>query len=124
MAVTVSPKDRWVEGLRIPLPSTMAKYGMNELDWRHFAAMQAYACGVCGKKPSTGILYTDHQHGVRGWRNMAPEKRKLYVRGLACYTCNRFVLSNTPTLRIARGLVAYLERYERRRPDFRRRPSE
>lgn len=46
---------------------------------------------------------------------MTPEARKLFVRGLACISCNHFVLTRYGTPEKHRGAAAYLERYERRK---------
>ncbi len=48
---------------------------------------------------------------------MPPERRKTFVRGLACYRCNAVWLRRgaSPTLLLAAS--AYLAEYERRRAD-------
>jgi hypothetical protein len=104
-----------------PTPQTLARYGLSVDEWRAMLDAQGGRCGVCGRVPkpnkNTGKirLVIDHEH-VRGWKRMPPERRKLYVRGLVCWFCNHYYLGRGITVAIARGVVAFLERYEARRP--------
>jgi hypothetical protein len=43
---------------------------------------------------------------------MQPEQRKLFVRGLACYVCNRFYLAKGMDVSKAIGMVRYLTNYK------------
>jgi hypothetical protein len=65
--------------------------------------------------PKSGRLNVDHFH-TKGWKNMAPARRKLYVRGLVCYFCNRFFLARGATPEKLRNGAAYLEEWASRRP--------
>lgn len=103
-------------GIIVPSDSTIHRYGLSALDWSDMLEAQGFACGCCGKKPNSGRLFIDHEH-VRGWKHMPPHERKLYVRGLACYVCNRFVLNYRVTPELLRKAANYLELYEARRPE-------
>jgi len=48
---------------------------------------------------------------VEGWANMPPEKRKIYVRGLVCFFCNRYYLAKAINQDKARNIVRYLDNY-------------
>lgn len=104
----------FIEGLKIPAKLTLDRYGWGLADWLDMAAAQGWTCGVCGVVPKSGQLYIDHEH-VRGWKKLAPEVRATYVRGLACYVCNRFVLNYRINARLLEKAVAYLDRYAERR---------
>lgn len=107
--------------ISIPAPTTLARYGGTVADWERLLREQDYCCGVCKRVPNPSKrdgkvrLVIDHEH-VRGWKKMPPEQRWQYVRGLTCWFCNATYLGRGLTLAIARGVVAYLERYEERRP--------
>lgn len=108
--MNASPADL----LKKPSDSTLAKYGLDHTDFMFMVYRAGWACEVCGKLPPSGRLFIDHEH-VKGWKKMLPEERKQYVRGLACYVCNRFVLNYRVTAWLLRQAAAYLERYEERR---------
>ena len=71
---------------------------------------QGGVCAVCRRLPKSGKLVTDHEH-VRGWRQMPPEQRRRYVRGILCNFCNYRRVGRGMSLEAARGVVAYLEAY-------------
>lgn len=101
-------------GLLVPTPATLKKYGGNESKWFLLAFGQDFVCGACGKLPKTFRLVIDHEH-VRGWARMAPADRWQYVRGLLCWTCNGFRLARGATVENLRGAADYLAAYEARR---------
>lgn len=106
------------EGVLIPLPATMARYGLENRDYMLMLYEQGWACGVCKKQPASGRLFIDHEH-VKGWKKMAAVDRRKYVRGLACYVCNRFILNHRVTPELLQGASKYLTRYEKRRDGLR-----
>ena len=111
-----SPPDTLGESLKIPKQVTLDKYGLSEGEWGELWCKHDGRCHVCGKpesEESTRAMHTDHEH-VKGWKKMPPEERKLYIRGLLCYMCNRFRVTRGTTLESAMGLVRYLEDYENR----------
>lgn len=57
----------------------------------------------------------DHYH-VKGWKRMNPDRRRLYVRGLVCFFCNRYYISKGITVEKAKNIIAYLLRWEKRLP--------
>lgn len=96
--------------LVIPLGNTLEKYGLDALDYRMIYLSQGGVCPVCEKAPMTGRFYVDHAH-VKGWKNMPPEKRKTFVRGLLCYFCNRFYLAKAISKAKAANIIKYLDDY-------------
>lgn len=98
-----------------PSAKTLEKYGLNMSTWRKLLASQGGVCGVCGRIPPSKRLNVDHEHRPR-YSEMPPERRRLFVRGLACSTCNRFRLGRGATPANLRGAADYLDRYLKRRP--------
>lgn len=101
--------------IKTPSLPTLKKYGLNEDEWRAMAEAQNGRCFVCEKEPGTGRLCIDHDH-VRGWKNMPPERRKLYVRGLLCWTCNFYYCGKGITVEKSKNVTKYLEQYAARKP--------
>lgn len=99
---------------RIPTRQTLRKYGLSVEEWRDILVTQDGGCGVCGKVPASGTLHIEHEH-VRGWAKMAPEEKKQYVRGLACWFCNTNLLRIGTSPARLRAAADYLERYAERR---------
>lgn len=96
----------------LPHPSTLAKYGLLLEEWQVMYDKQAGACAVCGRD---GLrLVIDHEHAV-GWKNMADEERKRYVRGLLCNACNHYIVTRYVDAKKLRKAAAYIEAYERRK---------
>ena len=78
--------------ITLPTKVTLKKYGLTTVEWLEIFRSQNGCCGICGKPFEAGKrINIDHLH-VRGWKDMLPERRKTYIRGLLCYTCNRFML--------------------------------
>jgi hypothetical protein len=102
-------------GVKIPTPKTFDKYGWTLLDWLQTLAEQDWRCPICDKAPPSGKYVTDHEH-VRGWAAMPDEQRRLYVRGLTCWTCNRYLLARSISIETAERVALYLRRYAARRP--------
>jgi hypothetical protein len=102
----------------VPTPSvaTLKKYGLTEAEWRAILDRQGGVCFVCEKVPQSGRLCTDHEH-VKGWKKMPPEQRKLFVRGLLCWTCNHYYLARGITVRRSERVTLYLQEYGARRPN-------
>lgn len=100
-----------VNGWMVPTLATLKKYGLSEEDWRAILREQDYVCPVCTNVPSTGRGVIDHEH-VKGWKNMPPEKRKRYVRGVVCWWCNHAYLGRSITATKAHNAYEFLARYE------------
>ena len=49
--------------------------------------LQNGVCWICETLPKSKILCVDHAH-IIGYKNMRPEEKRKYVRGLLCYMCN------------------------------------
>ncbi len=101
-------------GIPLPSPATLRKYGLTLLGWLDMADAQGWACAVCQRTPSTGRLVVDHEH-IPGYAKLPVEERGRYVRGLLCWTCNRFLLARDMSVDVAARIVLYLEAYEKRR---------
>src|SRR5689334_12215602 len=102
--------------VRAPKPETLAKYGLSEEQWRALLAEQDGVCYVCHKIPKSGRFCIDHEH-VAGFRAMSPSLKRMYIRGILCWTCNHLYVGRGITLVRARRVVEYLERHERRKRD-------
>lgn len=102
-------------GVRLPTAPTLAKYGLTLLSWLQTLAEQGWVCPIHGAAPPSGHYVTDHEH-VRCWKEMPPEQRALYVRGVCCWTCNRYLLARGVTPETADRIALYLRRYNARRP--------
>jgi len=93
--------------IKMPTKPTLAKYGLSEHEFRLIWLRQGSVCPICSKVPSTGRTNIDHFH-IKGWKKLPPEQRKLYVRGVLCWFCNKQYLSRGITLEKARNIVKYL----------------
>lgn len=81
-----------MEPIPFPTDPTLKKYGLSKMDWLELYRRKDGCCHICGRKFEIGHrVNVDHEH-VRGWKHMPPEERKHYVRGLLCYTCNKFMV--------------------------------
>lgn len=101
----------------MPTRQTFERYGLSRDEWVTLLAEQNGVCGVCGSVPDGGTLHIDHEH-VRGWKKLAPEDKKRYVRGLVCWYDNTNLLRIGSTPARLRAAAQYLEAYtERRRSD-------
>lgn len=67
-------------------------YGLTEVEYMKLFEIQNYECGICSTKitPFTNMAHVDHVH-VDGYRTLAPDEKKKYVRGILCHTCNRAI---------------------------------
>jgi Recombination endonuclease VII len=98
-----------------PTPATLKKYGLSLEEWQAMADAQDHKCFVCQQEPKKGRLNCDHEHVFR-WKWMKPEERKLFCRGLLCYTCNYHHLGRSMTIAKAQRIIEYLQAYLARRP--------
>jgi len=107
-------RDLHAQVRKVVLPGkpTRARYGLTLEDWRALVWACKGVCAVCGKLPKSGRLYIDHEH-VPGWAKWPGPARAGAVRGLLCYTCNRFLVGKH-CARTATLVADYLRRYENR----------
>ncbi len=96
-----------------PREITLRKYGLTKEDYKEHWARSGGVCPICAKAPKNGRFNIDHEH-VKGWSKMPPEKRKLYVRGLVCFFCNRYYLAKAININKAANIMDYLSNYELR----------
>ncbi len=98
--------------MKTPTNPTLKKYGLSAAEWTALYNSQKGICPICKRAMIKPVV--DHLH-VRNWKNMSPEKRKKYVRGLCCNYCNRRRLAKGMNLEIARNIVIYFEEFEKRK---------
>ena len=75
----------------LPSQVTLKKYGLSVVDWVELYTRKNGCCHVCGRSFHGIRANIDHEH-VRGWKQMTPAQRKQHIRGLLCYTCNKFMM--------------------------------
>ena len=92
-------------------------YGLTEKEYDQILVQQRGRCSICGNFPKTRSLAVDHEH-IKGYKKLPPEEKRRYVRGIVCFTCNWIMLSRGVTVSKARGLLRYLEDYERRKATY------
>jgi hypothetical protein len=100
--------------IKTPSLATLKKYGLDEWHFIAMVARQNGVCAVCEKEPTSGRLNIDHEH-VKGWARMPPEKRRIYVRGLLCYMCNRYLMVKGSTRQKHLNAAQFIADYKQRR---------
>ncbi len=74
---------------------TLAKYGLDDLDFARMNIAQGGKCKICKRSFKEVRCFIDHEH-VKGFKSMPAITKRQYVRGLLCFTCNRYrVAKNT-----------------------------
>jgi hypothetical protein len=101
--------------VQIPTEQTVKKYGLDEQGWLRILRDQGWVCPICKKPSSTGRYVVDHDH-VRGFKKMAADEKRLYIRGITCWFCNHSYLGRGITVEKAKNVVAYLVAYAERKP--------
>lgn len=100
----------------LPTPATLNKYGLTPADWLSIVENQNYSCPICGVEfDGERRMNIDHYH-VKGFKKMSPEKKRKYVRGVLCWTCNRLIVGRGVTIPRLRNATTYLEEFEKRKP--------
>jgi hypothetical protein len=94
----------------VPSVQTLKRYGLSLDEWKALFKKQKGLCLICAEPRR---LVIDHYH-VKGWKNMPPEKRKLYVRGLLCTWCNYRVVRKGVTILKLENAVKYLKAFDKR----------
>lgn len=97
--------------MKVPSKQTLRRYGINEQDWIELYNLNNGICPICERPIDNPVV--DHFH-IRNWKKMKAEKRRLYIRGLPCNYCNRRRLARGMNLKIARNIVTYLEKFEKK----------
>lgn len=99
-------------GIKPPTAPTLRRYGITAEEWLAFVAAQGWMCPICEKRPN--LWNTDHEH-VPGWKNMPPERRKKFVRGVLCWFCNHKIVRSRIESTTVERVALYLKAYEARR---------
>ena len=81
-------------------------YGITPEEYDEILAFQGGVCAICQKEPVGRHFDVDHEH-VRGYKAMIPEHKRRYVRGIACWSCNKFRI-NGHDVQSAAAVLAYL----------------
>jgi hypothetical protein len=97
-----------------PSLQTLKRYGITFKEWQALLARQGGVCAICQRFNEKGWMCIDHEH-VKGWKRMAPDDRKKYVRGILCYFCNFRYVGKCLTAEKAERVAEYLRDYEDRR---------
>ena len=91
-------RDRHPEWYRLFLRRSHLKktYGITLEEYDRLFALQSGVCAIC-QQSSSKTLHVDHDHATGR------------VRGLLCYTCNRFLMAK-PDLKYFERAIEYLKR--------------
>lgn len=93
------------------------KYGLTLEEYSALLELCQNKCMICGAAPKNRALAVDHFHGL-GFKN------KQAVRGILCYSCNRFVVGKNNDPALLRKAADYLERYNKSLPSKRRQKAD
>lgn len=99
-------------GVTPPAQRTLDTYGITQDEWIALLAAQDWKCPVC--LGSDKKWNTDHEH-VPKWKDMPPEERKKYVRGVLCFYCNHKRVHSRMTSEMQQRITDYIRAYEARR---------
>jgi len=100
--------------MKTPSQATLKKYGLSADEYAEIYVLQGGKCPICGNvlSKTTNI---DHFH-TPNWKKMPPEVRKLYVRGIVDWFCNKNYLAKGITVERSKNVTSYLEKFEKRKP--------
>ena len=89
-----------------------SQYGISLVEYNMLLAEQGGRCFICRKKPGKRRLAVDHDHALEAENQKNGEKNsaRLSVRGLLCYTCNRFLGHIGDKIRPVQLMSEYLRR--------------
>lgn len=100
--------------LTIPTEMTLKKYGLTRLEYLEIVQRQGFVCPVCKNKLEKQVNI-DHLH-VPNWKKFPAHIRKLYVRGVTDWWCNKSYLGKGITVDRAYNMTIYLQEFELRKP--------
>ena len=105
-----------MSGIKQPTDVTLKRHGLTPEQWREMLDSQGGQCALCppGHLPPSLILNIDHEH-VRGYWDMAPERKRKYHRGLVCYWHNKNFLARGASAELFDRAAAYLRAYDERK---------
>jgi hypothetical protein len=95
----------------IPSKLILDKYGLSSQEWEDILHKQGDMCPICKKESKTGRYVTDHFH-AKGWKKMSPEQRKLYIRGVTCWWCNKQIIGRGITIEKLQNAINYLLEFD------------
>lgn len=86
-------------------------YGLTSTQWDKMFKDQGGVCWICQTMPKSKKLCIDHEH-IPKYKTFSSEKKKKYVRGLLCFSCNtafaRIERRKTPRILLGR-IVEYFK---------------
>ena len=86
----------------------MDNYGITEEDYKEMYRFRGGLCDICQRKYD--VLNIDHRHILK-FKKLPPEKKKLEVRGLACFRCNKFTLAGIEIHKNSRDILDRINMY-------------
>jgi hypothetical protein len=94
-------------------------YGLSPEQFDAILKAQGGGCAICKfiPGPDDRALDIDHRH-VDGWKEMPPEERRLYVRGMLCDRCNVGLGLFDDKVETLHEAISYLKKWERCDIDF------
>ena len=92
----------------MPTKQTLDKYGLSLPEWQSMFNAQQGLCPICLKPMKRANV--DHTH-AKGWKQMQPNDRKEFVRGLVCFQCNYRLLIRGMTSDRLRRAADYLDKH-------------
>lgn len=101
--------------IQVPKEQTLRKYGLTSDEWLFLLSRQHYCCAICGNSLHDKRCNTDHFH-VKGFKKMKPEQKKLFVRGILCWTCNHLIVGRGVTIQRLEKALEYMRAFEARMP--------
>lgn len=105
--------------INLPVKATLKKYGLSSGQWLELYEQGNGCCWIC-KRPFFDTdkklrnSYIDHEH-VKNYKNLPPEEKRKYIRGLLCFQCNRIMVQKSNTTLKLRAALKYLIQYELRK---------
>lgn len=101
-----------ISKIKIPSKATLRKYGLKLEEWMNMFNSQRGKCPICERSFDEKVRpCVDHFH-VKNFKKMKPEQKQAYVRGLACFYCNRRLLAKGMTTSRAYNIFIYLKRFD------------
>lgn len=100
--------------IKPPSRGTLRKYGISEPEWYAMLHEQGGCCPICERRfTETMRPCVDHLH-AKGFKKMADEDKKRYVRGLLCFFCNKQLIPKGMTTMRAWNVYDYLLAFDGR----------
>lgn len=83
-------------------------YGISIEEYKEMYTVRNGCCDLCQKKYP--ILNVDHRH-ITKYKKLSPELKRLEVRGLLCFRCNKFTVGGLEIHKNAREVLLRMIAY-------------